>query len=309
MAARVKMTKLKSLATGILLLTSTSSAFAEVHVLDFDSNTDIDGNVYPIVAGQVIDTEYAAMGVTISSCNYARNEDRLNVIDNCRKGNGWQQTQITYDTVGNSKIDTDLEFKLENGVYESKDFERANGVGDVYNTNGLPDSFNSRTNPGNILILSEYENKRKNTDPAPDGIFDNRIYEADKINDQGSRAAGYFTFDFDFAVNLESIDFFDIEDEDGQNPAFYAIQFYGENGDELTDLTTSVPTLKNGEWTRVQYDIMGVYSIRINLPGSGGIDNLAFSKTDPNPPSEVSTPASIMLLSLSAAFILRRRRK
>ncbi|MBO1254060.1 hypothetical protein J3L16_00010 [Alteromonas sp. 5E99-2] len=282
---------LKNTIKAIAFTLSTASFMANsaVRVIDFD--TDSNGNA--IIAGQVIDNEYQDFGVTISSCNY-NDSDPDSVVEGCSAENSevGEQTQITYDTVGNTRIDPDLEFIFVDGEYVSRRSR------EVYDTDGLPDSFSSRTNPGNVLILSEEENESSED-----------FLTGDAINDQGSRAAGYFTFDFDFAVNLESIDFFDVEDQLNQNIAFYAIQFFDQNGNEiLEDEANTIPILEDGEWVRVQYDIMGVFSIRVNLPGSGAIDNLAFSPSELTPPSEVSAPSAVVLLMGAFLLIWRRKR-
>lgn len=304
-----------------LLFISSFGASAKIHVLDFDS----DSRGKPILEGRIIDNEYSNLhadgfGVSISSCNYnnvhasskskiGRCDVKERVYDYKKKRyvhrSRFEDSQITFDTQNTRgdkpQFDSDLQFGDADG-----DGIFTNRVsGQAYDTQGLPPEFAGRTNPGNILILNEYAPTRKNTSKV-DG---EKLFDSDKINDEGSRPAGFFEFTFTQAVDLKSIDFFDIEDKKkGLDAAFFAIQFFDEAGDEISQ--TRIPTLKDGQWVRQQYEnVIGIFGIRINLPGSGGIDNLAFKKSVPNEPSEVSAPAVFSLLLLSGIYTVRRKRK
>jgi hypothetical protein len=290
-----------------LLLILSTSATAKVHVLDFDS--DSQGN--SILEGRIIDNEYANLhadgfGVSISSCNYNRSfASSKKKIGRCDVGRRFENSQITFNTLNKRGVTPEFDSDLQFGDDDGDGIFRNRVSGQAYDTTGLPPEFASRTNPGNILILNEYAPTSGNT-RIVDG---EKLFKSNRINDEGSRPAGFFEFTFTQAVDLKSIDFFDIEDKKkGLDAAFFAIQFFDEDGDEIS--RTRIPTLEDGQWVRQQYEnVIGIFGIRINLPGSGGIDNLAFKKSVPNAPSEVSAPAVFSLLLLSGIYTVRRKRR
>ena len=148
------------------------------------------------------------------------------------------------------------------------------------------------SNPGNVLIIHENPSSCDAltcTDP----------------DDEGSRPAGYFTIDFSDAVTLNSIDFFDIEFEEASDNN--AINLYDVNGDEISADTFFTPsTGGNNTWDRLLFDVVGVYSIEINLNGSGAISNLDFDYASVSVP-EPSTLAVLGLALLGFAGSARRK--
>ena len=81
----------------------------------------------------------------------------------------------------------------------------------------------------------------------------------------------------------------------------YAIQFFDENDNEVY-AGMFVPEVGDGQFIRQTFDnITDVKRMVINMPGSGGIDNLVFSTAD------VPEPESWLLL-LIALWLLPRRK-
>lgn len=100
---------------------------------------------------------------------------------------------------------------------------------------------------GNVLIISE-DNDSQDPDDNADG--------------------GIFYFNFDFPVNLESVDVVDIEN----NNSFLEItQLDG------TLTVVDVPNIGNNEVRTIHIDIANVVSFTFDIRGSGAIDNIATS--------------------------------
>lgn len=137
------------------------------------------------------------------------------------------------------------------------------------------------SNPGNILIIHE------NASSCDE-------FTCANPDDEGSRPGGFFTIDFTESVILNSIDFFDIENEEAtQNNA---IQLFANNGDELNVGVFFTPgTGGDNTWDRLNFDIVGVSSLKINLNGSGAISNLNFTS--------VAVPEPSMLVVLTLALV------
>lgn len=148
------------------------------------------------------------------------------------------------------------------------------------------------SNPGNILVIHE----------NPGSCDD---FTCNNPDDEGSRPAGTFTIDFSEAVTLNSIDFFDIELEEATDSN--AINLFDINGDEISADTFYTPsTGGNNTWDRLLFDIVGVYSIEINLNGSGAISNLDFDYVTASVP-EPSTLVVFGLALLGFAGSARRK--
>ncbi len=124
--------------------------------------------------------------------------------------------------------------------------------------------------PGNVLIVHEHPwecNGMTCTDPDDEG---------DRLRDPDSPSV-YFSIVFDTPVFLESIDFFDIENEEDGFQSYNAIQLFDWNGVEIMPNTFYTPdTGGDRTWDRLAFNVAGVKSMRINLGGSGAIDNIHF---------------------------------
>ncbi len=136
--------------------------------------------------------------------------------------------------------------------------------------------------PGNILILQE------NGRGCADGICDDP-------DDEGGRIAGVISVRFEQAIDLLSLDFFDIESAPGNDEnsgqAGTEIKFFDQAGNNilaLNGLYNTPGTGGNNTWNRLEFAaINGIYGIDIGLRGSGAIDNLTYNV--------VPVPAAIWL--------------
>ena len=126
--------------------------------------------------------------------------------------------------------------------------------------------------PGNILILQE------NGSGCADGTCDDP-------DDEGRRIAGVISVRFQQAIELLSLDFFDIEsaignDENSGQPGT-EIRFFDQAGNNIVALEGLYNTPGTGgdnTWNRLAFaGISGIYGIDIGLRGSGAIDNLSYN--------------------------------
>jgi hypothetical protein len=140
-------------------------------------------------------------------------------------------------------------------------------------------------NPGNILVLQENGPCNAASCDIPD--------------DEGRRPAGQITFNFMDEVFLNSIDFFDIEWREARGP----IRLFGKDNTELNSGEFFTPdTGGNNTWSRTHFMIGGVKTITVNLYGSGGLDNIAFS-TLGAPSSVVPVPSAIWLFGSALGLL------
>ena len=142
-------------------------------------------------------------------------------------------------------------------------------------------------NPGNILIIHEHPWEC------------NGISCGNDPDDEGSQPAGYFDIMFDQAVQLNSIDFFDIEYGENGNSWRNQITVFGSGS--YDPFYTPYTGGDNG-WTRLDFNLVGVTSLRIKLYGSGAIDNINFDTDAPVP-----APPALLVLIAGLAAIWRRR--
>jgi hypothetical protein len=218
----------------------------------------------------VLDFEGFANGQIIDD-EYAANGVNI-VTDNARKTFDYG---VAFDTSLSGTEDPDLEFNNSNNDYTSQ-----------YTALNLG-GYAGNTTPGNILIIQE------NNTGCGDGI-------CNSPDDEGGRPAGYFEFNFSDIVSILSIDFFDVEDQNLNN-AYNAIHFYDASDNEIY-ANNFVPFMGDGQFMRQTFnDITGVKRLVINLPGSGGIDNLAFKTTD------VPEPGTLVIMASALLFGLRRK--
>jgi hypothetical protein len=222
--------------------------------------------------GQIIDDEYfASYGVSIDSLNY--------------RDGGIEGRQVAFDTLNNQSRDNDLEFNNSGNDY--------NNSNSAFSYTALNiEGYQGASNPGNVLILQE------NSSGCGDGV-------CNKPDDEGSRAAGYFEFNFSSLVSILNIDFFDVEDSVGQDAKFYAISFFDQDNNKI-HTNHFVPTMGDGQFVRTAFQgIDNVKRLVLNMPGSGAIDNLAFRSGVET--AEVPEPATLALLSFALVFSLRKK--
>lgn len=137
---------------------------------------------------------------------------------------------------------------------------------------------NNPFTPGNILVIHEHASECDGTvctDPDDEGT---------KIKGE---ASGYFEFSFLEQVTLNSVDFFDIEYNESNAPKF-SIELFSDDAFNVAIFENEffVPdTGGDNTWDRLSFtDVTGVMSMRINLGGSGAIDNINFTPV-PEPSS------------------------
>lgn len=155
-----------------------------------------------------------------------------------------------------------------------------------FNTNG---QNLGTASPGNVLIIHEHPWEC------------NGITCGDDPDDEGSRPAGYFDIMFDEAVTLNSIDFFDIESGENGNTVHNLITLYGT---ETYSPFYTPNTGGDNTWGRVNFNVMGVTSLRIKLHGSGAIDNINYTTT-----TSVPEPSTLILFGIAALGFLSSRRR
>ncbi|MGJ8680283.1 hypothetical protein [Paraglaciecola sp.] len=284
-----KATKLLS-----ILITSAfvSQVNAAVTVIDFDKPS--------IEHGTIVDNEYASQGVTISSLNYNSPNSGGNAWDQ-NKNDNIVDMQVAFDTTSTGNSDLDLQYT-------------APGYANGYTALEIDGkTYGNQNNPGNVLILQNAQQ----LEGCDSGI------KCTTPNDEaGTNAAGYFEFHFDSLVDIISLDTFDVEDN-GE----FIIQFFAngslvesrvestKNVGDNVPLANPIPdytvqagentllTMGDGEFVRQMLNVVGIDMMRVQLPGSGAIDNLAFRTKD------VPAPATLSLLALSLLFVARRAKK
>jgi len=155
---------------------------------------------------------------------------------------GGPDVAVVFDTLNPTGRDFDL-----GGPFDS-------------NNPDLPDNYTAN----NVLIIHERFDCSRLTCAEPD--------------DEGSRRAGRFFFDFSTPVRLESIDFFDVETvENGMRPE-NAISLFDVTGSEIMPGGFYTPdTGGDNMWDRLAFNVDGVKRIELNMGGSGAIDNIAYS--------------------------------
>jgi hypothetical protein len=126
------------------------------------------------------------------------------------------------------------------------------------NTSGLPSNYM----PGNVLIIQENHTCDTLTCTNPD--------------DEGSRRAGTFYFDFSSSITLNSIDFFDIESAENGTTENNAIKLF-DAADNLISTFHTPYTGGDNTWDQLVFDVSGVKRIELNMGGSGAIDNIAYT--------------------------------
>lgn len=161
------------------------------------------------------------------------------------------------------------------------------GRGNPFAISGLAAPFSNGTNslnPGYVLILHE----------------------------RGTHRSGRIEINFGTdVVSLDSIDFFDIEDDDGgpnRRGEANEVQLFGADGNQIMDDAFYVPATGGiDRWAVLNFGgVSGVSRIVVNLAGRGAIDNIRGGT-----PSQTAIPepasAPLMVLGLGALVWLRRR--
>ncbi|GAB6054323.1 hypothetical protein JCM17960_31430 [Magnetospira thiophila] len=304
------MSKFGTIVAGCALSLLMAGGAQACHSTDYSSPTELpdsgdgsfaigfedDAYVGNLRHGQIIDNEYSLaggynglpglsgdVGVTVTTHNY-----------NQSFGYG-----VIFDTTVDSP-DRDRCNPRDRDLWAGFD-------GNSYDTNP-----NHGYNPGNVLIIQE------NNYYCGDGV-------CNYPDDEGGRAAGYFEFEFSELVDITSIDFFDIENaENNQNAEIYfwtdsagttggedttgGGQYAIDNPDTDEDHWQMVSTGDNG-WNRMTFNVEGVKKLRIEMGGSGAIDNITGHRHVDNTPGQVPEPGTLALFGFGLGLLLVLRRR
>ena len=158
---------------------------------------------------------------------------------------GGPNLAVAFDSRLSSTLDPDLE-----GTFDS-------------NNAALADNFD----PGNILIIQE------NNTGCIDGT-------CDRPDDEGSRPAGIISFQFNQAIELLSLDFFDIETAENGSTLNNRIRLYDTANAEVFANTYYTPdTGGDNMWDQVLFGqgLTGIARIEVYMGGSGAVDNLTYN--------------------------------
>ena len=202
--------------------------------------------VAPAVRAVVLDFE--DFGITNFQHGTVINTQYSNVAISATNLGGGPNLAAVFDSTLSNTRDSDLE-----GLFNS-------------NNPSLADNFD----PGNILIIQE------NNIGCDDGV-------CNRPDDEGSRPAGWISFAFAQAIELISIDFFDIEVAENGATSENAIRLFDSANSELFANTFYVPnTGGDNLWNQVLFvtagqGITGIARIDVHFGGSGALDNLTYS--------------------------------
>lgn len=268
------------------------SAPANAWTIDFeDSFLDLPN---PVVSGQVqgriIDDEFSTPGLIDPTAT--DHDPTLTASFSGFKTNGNNNPIVMFDSDNPTGGDYDLAAPF---------YHYGN---DANHTNG------EILNPGQILILHEQPYYCRN---AAGGRVNGNSSSAVSCDDPDDRIGGMFVIEFNKAITLESIDFFDIEYAEGHpDGPSNEILLFDINGDQILTAGPFYTPSTGGDnkWKDLDFNVAGVAKIKINCEGSCAIDNIKGTNSG-DPPSEVSEPSALLIfgVGLFGAGVLRRRRR
>ena len=131
-----------------------------------------------------------------------------------------------------------------------------------FNTNN--DALSNGFVTGNVLIIQEHADSCN-------------AYTCTNPDDEGSRPAGTFIFDFKDVIILESIDFFDVETAENGMTVNNRIRLFDSDDNEIPVAFFTPDTGGDNMWDQLVFNVDGVKRIELNLGGSGAIDNIRYS--------------------------------
>ena len=235
------------LLAGLLMTVTTASAA----VLDFEDFGTVD-----FVHGTVVNNQYSPL-VTISVNNYTNN---VNDIDRA----------VTFDSAQNPTRDDDLEAPFFSNLADLNQYKANLAAGASDPTANL-----NPFNPGNILIIQENSNGC-----AIDGICNDPDDEGTRLS---NAPTGVITFEFAQAIELLSIDFFDVENQENGTGQKNRIDIWDATTDAITKVGNTPDTGGDNLWQQILFDssanpgLKNVGRIDVYFAGSGALDNLTYS--------------------------------
>lgn len=241
---------------------------AQAAVIDFE----LDGSGAPVLLGDVINTQYAA-GIFGGPAGLGATFS----VNNPNRSNDFL---VAFDTNNPTGGDSDLAAPFAPGV------NNTTGEGNLM--------------PGNVLIIQE------NTDSCT--TSGGQFINCSDPDDEGRRPAGTISVVFTQAVDLMSIDFFDIENIENGSTENNRIRLYSDAAKTapiLLDFYTpgmGAGNAADNKWDRVLFDVSGVMAIDINFGGSGALDNIVIDVPVP-------APGALALLGLGLFGLGAARRK
>ncbi|MFK8015765.1 MAG: PEP-CTERM sorting domain-containing protein [Gammaproteobacteria bacterium] len=193
----------------------------------------------------------ATLAIAKSSAAYVIDFEDLSagtIVDNEYSAQGVVISALNFD----NNLDLAVIFDTENPTGGDHDLGGPFTAG--------PDNDLGSIAPGNVLILQENDNCDALSCTTPD--------------DEGSRPGGQFIIEFDQAVSLNSIDFFDVEVLETDPAESNRISLFDANGDLIALDFFTPNTGGDNQWARAFFGVDGVSRIEINMGGSGAIDNI-----------------------------------
>ena len=166
-------------------------------------------------------------------------------------------------------------------------------------------------NPGQILILHEQPSNCRNASGGQVNGNSSSAVSCDDPDDIGARPGGRFEIEFNKAITLTSIDFFDVEEPEPGPDATNEILLFDVDGNQILDGSPfyTPDTGGDNKWKEVVFNVVGVKKIEIRMAGSGAIDNIRGTN---NPQSDqIPEPSTILIFGagILGAGIARRRRR
>ncbi len=214
--------------------------------------------------GTVVDDEYAPF-VTISANNLTNSVDRA----------------VAFNSALSATRDDDLEAPFFSTQADLNQYKANLAAGASDPTDGL-----NPFNPGNILIIQE------NSTGCSDGI-------CNAPDDEGTRflntPTGVITFEFAQAIELLSIDFFDVENQENGTGSKNRITIWDADTNAITNVGNTPDTGGDNLWQQILFDssaipeLKNVGRIYVFFAGSGALDNLTYNV------SVVPVPAAVWL--------------
>jgi len=187
---------------------------------------------------------------------------------------GW-----SVSTEGGSGGSPDVAVVFDTGNPTGEDFDLE---APFFTTNpDIPNEYN----PNNVLIIQENDTCSAMMCEDPDD----------------DRNGGTITFTFDAPVTLNSIDVFDIEEN--EDSGVFEFTAFALSGDGELIATLSIPvTGGDNTWDRVTFDdLTNVGTLGIMLSGSGAIDRLDFTV--------IPVPPAVLLFGSALALLAGVRRR